>query len=234
MRVLITGANRGLGLRLTEVCLQEGHLVFAGVRNVEAESSADLRKLQAVHGSSLEILPLDVGNENSVRAFADYVKEKFEAVDVIVNNAGVLVEMNTPLEELDLEQCSLALDINVLGPIRVVKHFLPLIKKGERQSIINISSDAASLTNAYAGNYPYGISKAALNMFSAKLDKDLKEAGIRVFSVHPGWLKTDMGGDKAPLDPMIGAKGIIDLMNRENEIEDGFVYVDYTGKPLAY
>ncbi|MCD8510618.1 MAG: SDR family oxidoreductase [Bacillus sp. (in: Bacteria)] len=233
MRVLITGANRGLGLRITEACLQEGHLVFAGVRKVEPDALGELEQLQTKYGELLVIVPLDVGSEASVASAVDLVGKEFGALDVIVNNAGVLEEMNTPLEELDLELCRRSLDINVLGPIRVVKHFLPLVKKGENQSIINISSDAASLTNAYAGNYPYGISKAALNMFSAKLDKDLKNLGIRVLSVHPGWLKTDMGGEKAPLDPMVGAKGIVELMNLEGEKEHA-VYVDYTGKRMEY
>lgn len=105
---------------------------------------------------------------------------------MIINNAAILNGRGTSIEDLDIEAIKLAFDVNTLGPARVIKHFLPLLKKGENQSIINISSEGGSLTNAYSGDYPYGLSKAALNMLSEKLHVALKNEGIQVLSVHQG------------------------------------------------
>ncbi|PWK03347.1 short subunit dehydrogenase [Bacillus sp. VMFN-A1] len=122
-------------------------------------------------GLQLEILHLDVTDEESVREAARNVGE---SLDVIINNAAILNGRGTSIEDLDIEAIKLAFDVNTLGPARVIKHFLPLLKKGENQSIINISSEGGSLTNAYSGDYPYGLSKAALNMLSEKLHVALK------------------------------------------------------------
>lgn len=123
------------------------------------------------------------------------------------------------------------MDINLYGPIRVVKHFLPLLTEPEC-SIINISSEAGSITNAYPNDYPYGISKAALNMFTQQLHVYVKERGIQVLSVHPGWMQTDMGGAEAPTNPNQSAEGILDLIEKRTTPEGHFMFVDYTGKDM--
>lgn len=174
---------------------------------------------------------LDVTDEEGIAALAASLKEEGRALGSIVNNAAVLNASDTPLEELDIAEMQLALDINLYGPMRVVKHFLPLLTEPEA-SIINISSEAGSITNAYPGSYPYTISKTALNMFSQKLHVTLKERGVHVLSVHPGWMPTDMGGAKAPTSPRTSAEGIISLLEQRTAPEGHFRFVDYTGKDM--
>ncbi|MNC59414.1 C-factor [compost metagenome] len=123
------------------------------------------------------------------------------------------------------------MDINLYGPMRVVKHFLPLLTE-PGLSIINISSEAGSISNAYPGDYPYAISKTALNMFSQQLHVYMQERGIQVLSVHPGWMHTDMGGEEAPTDPRSSAEGIISLIEQRTAPQGRFRFVDYTGKDM--
>src|SRR5690625_487948 len=201
MNILVTGANRGLGLSLTKVGLDYGHHIYAGVRNTGDETIKQLKELQKMFPDQLNIIQLDVTLENSVIQALNCVENNTDALDCIINNAGMLNARESSIESLDIDACLAAFEINTLGPVRVIKHFLPLLRKGNRQSIINISSDAASLTHAYSGDYPYGLSKAALNMLSEKLQVYLKDEDIQVYSVHPGWMKTDMGGDQAPINP---------------------------------
>lgn len=233
MDILLTGANRGLGLCLTKVGLKQGHYIFAGVRNLEEKTIKHLTDLQAEFMNQLEIIQLDVTNERSVIDAMGKVKVSKGSLDGIVNNAAILNEREKTIEELDLEQCTLAFDVNTLGPIRVIKHFLPLLEKGAKQSIINISSDAGSLTNAYSGDYPYGLSKVAVNMLSEKLHVYLKEKDIQVLAIHPGWMKTDMGGNNATTDPMTSAKNIFDMIERKISIDSRFVFVDNKGKSMV-
>lgn len=230
MDILITGANRGLGLQLVKVGLENGHQVFAGVRDTSESKLKQLTELKEKYSNQLEIIALDVTSEESVRVAASKLNG---SLDVIINNAAILNEREKSIEDLDIKACSLAFDINTLGPMRVIKHFLSLLKNGENQSIINISSEAGSLTNAYSGDYPYGLSKAALNMLSEKLRVTLKDEGIQVLSVHPGWMKTDMGGEQAPTNPTDTARGIYHLIDRQVHIESEFVFIDYQGKPMS-
>lgn len=230
MNILITGAGRGLGLELVTIALERGHSVIAGVRDLSRGQDA-LSGLSADYGDKLTVAALDVTDEAGIAALAASLKEEGRTLGSIVNNAAVLNASDTPLEELDIAEMQLALDINLYGPMRVVKHFLPLLTEPDA-SIINISSEAGSITNAYPGSYPYTISKTALNMFSQKLHVTLKERGVHVLSVHPGWMPTDMGGAKAPTSPRISAEGIITLIEQRTAPEGHFMFVDYTGKDM--
>lgn len=230
MNILITGAGRGLGVDLAAVALERGHSVIAGVRDPGRGQEA-LSGLAAAHGDKLTVALLDVTDEAGIAALAASLQEQGRTLGAIINNAAVLNATDTPLEELDIEAMQIAMDINLYGPMRVVKHFLPLLTEPEA-SIINVSSEAGSITNAYPGSYPYTISKTALNMFTQKLHVTLKERGVHVLSVHPGWMPTDMGGAKAPTNPRISAGGIIGLIEQRTASEGRFMFVDYTGKDM--
>jgi NAD(P)-dependent dehydrogenase (short-subunit alcohol dehydrogenase family) len=229
MRILITGANRGLGMALSQVGAERGHQILAGVRNLQTSNEG---LTQSELYKSITLLPLDVTNEESVISAANTVKENFGTVDVIINNAGILLERDKQIEELDLDQVKETFDVNFFGPIRVVKHFLPLLMIGDRSSIINISSEAGSMSNAYGGDYAYASSKTALNMFSQQLYQYVKSKNINVYSVHPGWIKTDMGGDRAPGNPIDTAKGIFDIIEGKREIGNSHVFITYEGQPM--
>jgi NAD(P)-dependent dehydrogenase (short-subunit alcohol dehydrogenase family) len=229
MRILITGANRGLGLALSQVGAERGHQIIAGVRDFQ-EGLESLTQFEM--NKSISLLSLDVTDEESVTSASNVVKDNYGTIDVIINNAGVLLERDKQIEDLDLDQVKATFDVNFFGPIRVVKHFLPLLLMGDRSSIINISSEAGSMSNAYGGDYAYASSKTALNMFTLQLNQYVKSKNINVYSVHPGWIKTDMGGDRAPGNPIDTAKGIFDIIEGKREIESYNVFITYEGQPM--
>ncbi|MCT8138050.1 SDR family oxidoreductase [Anaerobacillus sp. CMMVII] len=231
MNILVTGANRGLGYTLVKLGLEKGHTLYAGVRSLDQKP---LKELKDVYEDRLHLIQLEVTNEDSVATAAKALAEHGTTLDVLINNAAVLEERDQSIEDLDIHACMKSFDINTLGPIRVVKCFLPLVKLGQKQAIVNISSNAGSLTNAYSGDYSYGLSKAALNMFSEKLRHNLKEDNIRVFSIHPGWMKTDMGGTNAQLEPLESAVGIYDIVEQKLEIPNEAVYIDYQGQRMDF
>ncbi|KWX78234.1 SDR family oxidoreductase [Paenibacillus jilunlii] len=230
MNILITGAGRGLGAELAAEALDRGHGVIAGVRNPEQGQEA-LAQLAAVHGAKLTIAALDVTDEAGIASLAAALKEQGRTLGAVINNAAVLTARDTQIEALDLQDMLITMDINLYGPMRVVKHFLPLLTEPEC-SIINISSEAGSISNAYPGDYPYAISKTALNMFSQQLHVYLQERGVQVLSVHPGWMHTDMGGAEAPTDPRRSAGGIISLIEQRTAPQGRFMFMDYTGKDM--
>src|SRR5690606_31169726 len=145
-----------------------------------------------LHGE-VTVLQADVRDEASIKAVAEQVKQEGIKLDSIVNSAAVLLGRESDIESLNISDVELSFDINLFGPLRVVKHLLPYLTEREG-SIINISSEAGSIHRAYGGDYPYGLSKAALNMFSQQLKQLLANRGIDVWSIHPGWMRTDMGG----------------------------------------
>lgn len=231
MDILITGANRGLGLSFVKTGLEKGHRIFAGLRT-EASKSNPLKELQKMYAGQLHFIKLDVTNEQDVIEAVKTVQEKTSSIDVIINNAGILLDRDKTIETLHLEACETAFAVNTLGPMRIVKHFLPLLRKGKNQSIINISSDSASLAKAGTNDYPYGLSKAALNMFTQKLHLSLKEEGIRVLAIHPGWMKTDMGGEEAPLNPLDVAANIFKYLDHEKSLKIPHTFINHFGKPM--
>lgn len=235
MNILITGANRGLGYYLTKQGLARGHHVIAGVRSLTENTSslAELQQLQQENPKQLTLVALEVTQEEMVKKAAEEIAETFGALDVIVNNAAVLVARDKQIEEIDVADIQFSFDVNVYGPIRVIKHFLPLLRKGENQSILNISSEAGSMTNAYGGDYPYALTKTTLNMLSQQLHRHLGKEQIMVYAIHPSWMRTDMGGANAPTDPLDSAIGIMDLLEKKVQVEaTPFAFIDHLGKPM--
>jgi len=229
MNLLITGATRGLGYEMAVVALERGHSVWAGTRT--DDKSDKMLRLTEKYGDRISWVRLDARNEDGIAAVASAMKREGKTLGAIVNNAAILVGRNTPIENLNMEDVEKSFEVNLYGPMKVIKHFLPLLTE-PNASIINVSSEAGSITNAYPGDYPYGLSKAALNMLSMQLQAYVRNRGIRVLSVHPGWMKTDMGGDKAPREPRESACGIIDLIERKPTPEYKYNFVDYAGNEM--
>lgn len=230
MNLLITGGGRGLGYEMAAEALERGHSVIAGMRSL-GERGGKLSALEDKYGPRLTLAPLDVTDEEGLASLASLLTQEGRKLGAIVNNAGILTARNTPIEELHMQEVARTFEVNLYGPMRVVKHFLPLLTEPDA-SIINISSEAGSLSNAYPGDYPYAISKSALNMFTEQLRSLLKDQDIQVLSVHPGWMKTDMGGADAPTTPRQSASGILDLIERKVVPNAKFNFVDYTGREM--
>lgn len=231
MRVLVTGANRGLGLALCKAAVERGHTILACARNGE-QPSGSLKDLVEEYPNHIFPLALDVTDEKLVAAAAAKVKEKWGSIDAIINNAGVLYERDVKIEELDFSLLELTMNVNLYGPMRVIKHFLPSLYNGTDQTIINISSDAGSITTAYGGDYPYAISKTALNMFTKQIKHYVSDKNINVYAVHPGWIKTDMGGEKAPGSPEETANNLLDILEKKKIIKEDLFFIKHNGESM--
>ncbi|MBN1812063.1 MAG: SDR family oxidoreductase [Anaerolineae bacterium] len=231
--IFVTGADKGLGLSLVAKFLREGFRVFAG----QFADGANLQHLADQFPEGLVIVPLDVTDTDSVRLAASAVSGQAAALDILINNAGVLLEdTETPLEQLDLTDHHLqqTMEVNTFGPLRMTQQFLPLLQKGQRKLIVNISSEAGSIADCQRQReYAYCMSKAALNMQSKILQNHLGPSGIKVLAIHPGWMQTDMGGSDADIHPDVAAEGIFGLATRDWSPDDE-IYLDYRGNPTRW
>ena len=192
MRVaVVTGANRGIGNFWTSKLLEEGWKVYAGYRN-------DLGGLKIIENSNLIPLKLDVTNNDSISEFSMKIDDN---IDLLINNAGVPDGRWRSVEEIDDEWALEVININSLGPVRMVKSLYPKLKGGDLTKIIMISSLMGSIDDCKIGrSYAYRASKTALNMFAVSMKKECLEDNISFLILHPGWVKTRMGGIKLPLN----------------------------------
>ena len=227
--VFITGAGRGLGLCLATLFLEKGCSVFAG-QYKETKNLADI----AVKGSpDLHVVRIDVADTESVERASQNIGSLTTGLDVLINNAAACEDEGSTIEMLDFEKTSQLFNVNTLGPLRVTKAFLPLLRRGSMKTIVNISSEAGSIESCWRkGMFGYSMSKAALNMQSKLLENYLAGDGFRVLSIHPGWMRTDMGGKNADIEPREAALGIYEIINKRDKTTA--LYCDYKGKPLRY
>ena len=232
-RVFITGADKGLGLSLVEKFLDGGFQVFAG--KYAGEGSLD--KLAGEFSARLSLIPQDVADMDSVRRSAQLVAGQAGSLDILINSAGITFpQTKLPLPETDLDDGHLQaiMEVNAFGPLRVTQQFLPLLEKGARKCIVNISSEAGSIADCQRESwFGYCMSKSALNAQSQILQKFLAPKGFKVLAIHPGWLQTGMGGPDATIPPGDSAAGIFALATRAWSPGDP-VYMDYTGVPLRW
>jgi NAD(P)-dependent dehydrogenase (short-subunit alcohol dehydrogenase family) len=229
--VLVTGAGRGLGFSLASKFLQEGFRVFAG-KHVTA---VNLQGLAKQFPERLVVVPLDVTDMDSIRQAAHAVAEQIPGLDILINNAAIYIDdTRAPLEELEFTNVHEMFDVNTIGPLRVTQQFYPLLEKGKRKLIINISSEAGSIADCRRRQeYIYCMTKAALNMQSKILQNYLQPKKFKVLAVHPGWMRTDMGGPDAGLHPDEPAASIFELAMKDWRLEDA-IYIDRDGKPRRW
>ncbi|HHK73698.1 MAG TPA: SDR family oxidoreductase [Rhizobiales bacterium] len=194
-RIVITGANRGIGLELAKLYKSRGDQVAVACR----QSSPELDELGLEVHAGVELT-----NDASVAAFAALVGR--ERVDVLINNAGLLTRET--LDDLDFGRMLKQYEVNALAPLRMTKAMLPLMGQGGKVAIL--SSRVGSMAdNGSGGNYGYRMSKAAVNMAGVNLAHDLKPLGIAVVLLHPGYVRTGMTGGSGNIDPEEAARGLI-------------------------
>jgi NAD(P)-dependent dehydrogenase (short-subunit alcohol dehydrogenase family) len=225
--LLITGANRGIGLAMTRIFLEKGDVVLAGTRNLE--KSNEMMALKQKYPKNLFPIGLDVTSDKSVAVAYQESCRHVDHLDILMNNAGILPQPHDrKLEDLDLKQCEDALQVNCLGPLRVFRAFLPLLRRSKNPRVANTSSGAGSISGKDNGMfYAYGPSKAALNMVSRTLSFQFKPENIVVVALDPGWVKTDMGGPNAHLRPEESASAIVKTMESLSMDKTGkFLYND--------
>lgn len=224
--VLVTGANRGLGLGLTRAYLEDGWQVIATGRQSSAE-------LEALQNGSLDIRELDLCNDEELAALSRSLGSR--PIDVLINNAG---RQATPghqgLGDFDRGAWHAVFDINLFTPMRMVELFLEHLERSGRGRIVMISSDLGSMElNSFGGLYAYRASKAAVNAITKSLAIDLAGRGIIAVALNPGWVHTDMGGPDAMLDVETSVRGmqkVIDVLRPE----DSGKFMAWDGRALPW
>ena len=197
MRILITGANRGLGLELVRLSAARGDRVFAGCRF--SDYATALKDLSTNYAGQVSILPLESVDTASIERCVQQVHGEVQGLDVLINNAAINAEGET-LRTFDAEKAAQQWKVNAVGQVLVAQKFLDLLKAGTDPKIINVTSEAGSIStmNRFRGYYYFG-SKAAMNMFSRAMAWDPDTAGMITIALQPGWMRTDMGGSNADL-----------------------------------
>jgi NAD(P)-dependent dehydrogenase (short-subunit alcohol dehydrogenase family) len=224
--VLITGANRGLGLEMARQYAGAGWRVVAACRR-----PAEAKALGTI-GGNVAVEALDVEDEASVSALA----RKFagETIDLLVNNAGIGAAGRTAFGDIDYADWARLFRVNAMAPLRVAMAFVEPVARSPRRTMLFISTRAGSIhDNLYGGRYLYRSSKAALNMVVKSLAIDLAPRRIVCTAVHPGWVRTDMGGAEAPIDAATAIAALRALVDRL-EPHDSGRFLNYDGRELRW
>lgn len=225
--IAITGAGRGIGLELTKQHLAAGDRVFALVRDPAAADALD--GLAAGAGDRLSVHKMDVGDGASIKAGAASTGDA--PIDIVYNVAGLLGVTQSELDSTDWDAFDEVIDIMLKGPMRVLQAFLPRMGPGSK--VINFSSQVAASTWPYGGYYSYAAAKAGLGRMMRSVAIDLKDRGIIVGIVHPGYVQTDMGGAGADITPEDSASGIRKLAEGWTLDRSGDFY-KWNGEPHAW
>ena len=210
MTILITGANKGIGLEICRQLARAKHHVILSARSPERGQAAVATL--AKEGLTVEFLQLDTSDEASIDAAAAELKKRHQALHVLINNAAILDIWQGSILDAKAADIRDTFLTNTLGPILLTQALLPLLEAGKPARVINVSSQLGSVANMTDGWPGYGISKAALNAATRKLAQALKPRGISVNAASPGWVRTEMGTDDAPLPLEKGGENIVRLV----------------------
>ncbi len=218
--ILITGANRGIGRELAAQLSADGDTVLLSARNEQAA----IKAAEEI-GGDVHPIQLDTSDQVSIDAAAAKIAAEHGRVDVLVNNVGGLFGYDQQPSSVDLGKVQDTLDMNLFSKWRTTQTFLPLVRKSENGRVVNVSSEAGSISRMGAHTSAYSASKAALNAFTAALAAELKDEGITVHAASPGWTATDLGGDGGRPVPE-GAASIKHVVNLPAEAGTGGFYQD--------
>ena len=226
--IFITGVNRGIGFFLTKELLERGHSVVGTYRKFS--DSNKLQKLKSTFPKTLNLTCLDVRAVEQDE-LARYLNS-FRAIDILINNAGILDFGNVPFDKLQMDDLLRSIEVNTLGPMKITRLLLPKLSESTSPRIFHMTSQMGSIAdNRSGGYYFYRISKAALNMFNKSFSQDYPN--IPSIVIHPGWVRTDMGGNNAPISPEIAAINVSDLILTANNLSSGNFY-NYKGEILPW
>ena len=227
--VLITGTTRGIGLELARQFLDAGSDVFATARNPESDV---LQSLKAAHGDQLQLLALDVTDSVQIAEVAATLAG--QPLNLLINNAGLFRSRSDDAESLSHETWLQEFHVNAIAPFMVTRALRENLAAADDALVAMISSKMGSMSdNTSGGAYSYRSSKAALNAVTVCLSSDLADDGTRVVALHPGWVRTDMGGSNALVDAPTSASGLKKVMLGIDTAQNGGFF-DYTGESIPW
>ncbi len=228
--VVITGSNRGIGAALTNEFLKQNWQVFGGVRRPSSD-----RQMQA--GAAYQEFQIDVQDSNSVNNAFAKLREDFHSrgssLDLLINNAGVYEDAEANFTEISEQALFKSFDVNAMGAMRVTKAALSLLLAAPQPLVANVSSLMGSISdNTGGGSYAYRMSKAALNMFTKSFSIDYPQIASVV--LHPGWVKTEMGGPNAPTSTEDSARGLVKLLTTAKLKSLSGRFFDFEGDEISW
>jgi NAD(P)-dependent dehydrogenase (short-subunit alcohol dehydrogenase family) len=227
--VLVTGANRGIGLEFVRQYAAEGAEVIACCRNPDA--AAELQALAGASGGRVRVMRLDVANAADIAALKAALAG--QPIDILINNAGISGPRRQSADDIDLEGWLETFRINTVAPVAISQALRANLKAGAEKKLAAITSQLGSTANNGGQRYAYRSSKAALNNAMRGLSRDWAGDGIAVGIYHPGWVRTDMGGASAPLTPEASVRGLRQRIAELGPKTSG-AYRDYSGAELPW
>jgi NAD(P)-dependent dehydrogenase (short-subunit alcohol dehydrogenase family) len=236
-RVLITGANRGLGLAFARLYLERGAQVFAGARRPEAAHL--LEELKQTHGERLTVIPLDVSDEDSICRSRDIVAGLTDSLNLLINNAGIggvskATGKQEQLGTLAMDDIWEPLKTMAVGPLLMAQEYLNLLQAAGEATVANVTSGYGSVSsNTTRFPYYYSAAKSALHQLMRSLAADVRQWNIRIVLLDPGSVSTDMGGPNAPLTPEQSAGGMIQVIDSLT-LEQSGAFLDWEGNPKPW
>lgn len=226
---LVTGANRGLGIEIARQLGRNGVLVVLGIR----DAIYGVQIEEQLKGEGLDVVfhQLDVTNINSIQSGIELIKIKFGRLDILINNAGVLLDRDQSSFHIPVDIIKTTLETNTYGPLMLCQSAIPLMQENGYGRIVNVSSDMGLLSHMDGGYLAYRISKAALNTMTITLAREMSSGNILVNAMDPGWIKTDMGGGSAFRSVEEGADTVVYLATLPDASPSGLFYKDRTVIP---
>jgi NAD(P)-dependent dehydrogenase (short-subunit alcohol dehydrogenase family) len=221
--VLVTGANRGLGLEFSKQLQAAGYEVIGTARSPD--------KAVELKASGARVEQLDVSSKASVVALANRLSDV--SIDILINNAGMLNRTDSSLGSLDFEIMERTFQVNSLGPLRVIQALLPNLQAGNKKTIVNITSRLGSIELSTGGMYSYRTSKTALNQINKIVSAELAPQGFTSVVIHPGWVRTDMGGAAATLSIPESISAILNVVDGLS-VENTGKFYNYDGEELPW
>ena len=227
--ILITGANRGIGLEFTRQFSEDGWQVLACCR--DPEGAKDLQSL-AAGCSQIKIFPLDVTDYDQLAALSSQLQD--QSIDILLSNAGIYGPRGNAFGKVDVEAWRQVFEVNTIAPLMLAQAFVAQVAASRQKLIAMISSKMGSIEdNGSGGGYIYRSSKTALNQVVKSLSADLTEPGVSVISLHPGWVKTDMGGASAETDVEQSVAGLKQILTRAGHAQSG-QFFDFDGSVIPW
>lgn len=225
--VLITGGNRGIGLEFIKTYAKLNWQLVVALKNPDSPSIQSLKN----EYKNIETIQLDVTNFSDYSKLENYFKNR--SLDLLINNAGISGKSDQTIGQVDHHNLQHVFATNTFAPMLVAQAVFEALSKGKGKVIANITSKMGSIADNTSGrSYAYRSSKAALNAMMRSLQIDIQDKGFKVLLLHPGWVKTDMGGEDALTDTSTSVKGMLKLIEQAHELPDQFY--DFQGQVVPW